>query len=185
MRLFVAISIPEKQKQSVLKVQQQIAEVPTDVKWVEYENYHLTLKFLGEVPLADYDLIVKNLELAAAACVSFQIRIKGLGFFPSRNRPRVLWGGIEGEMEKAYFLGDRVDAYLASQGYEPENKRSFHLTLGRIRSNENNSALVEKAYLVSDELHTEPFTINQFHLMESRLSSSGPQYLLKRSFYME
>lgn len=178
MRSFVSIPVPDYVKQHADKVRKNISLAAADLKWVEYENYHLTLKFLGEVTREIMNEVHKGLLLAGESCPPLELTTAQIGFFPNKNRPRVLWLGIEGEMDKAYFLGERVDAYLHSFGFESEERRSFHLTLGRIRSDVKRDELIRRVNAYNKEIEKITFNIEEFHLMESQLSSRGPSYLL-------
>jgi len=184
MRLFVAIPLPRDIKDFAAAAQRKMARGLPDVKWVEYENYHITLKFLGESKL-NLAAIIDKLSLAAESCPEFVLSFRGIGFFPSRNRPRVIWIGAGGEMEKAWFLAERVDTYLGELGFEEEKNRHFHLTLGRIRSDKNLGYLQAQAAEMERTMQTPACTVKKFCLMESQLSPQGPKYLLKHEFLLQ
>lgn len=185
MRLFIAIPVTDAIKEYAASVRNELDMNHPDVKWVEKTNYHLTLKFLGEVAPASLDEIKKRLNTVAEACPAFSLKTRGLGFFPNRGRPRVIWVGVFGEMNKADFLGERVDAYLSELGFDPEKKRSFHLTLGRIRSDPGLAELQLKAAGVNRRSEEHSFTVDRFLLMESKLSSRGPHYSVLESYRLE
>lgn len=185
MRLFVAIPVPEEIKKYAWYIRNELEALSADVKWVEYENYHLTLKFLGEVEEYKLDGIKKALNYAAESSPPFRLKLSRLGFFPNHHHPRVLWIGVKGEMEKAYFLGERIDAYLGELGFENDKKRTFHLTLGRIRSESNKDKLVNRVYEINGNLEEYGFTVNNFLLMESYLYKEGPVYKVNCSFDLD
>mgnify|MGYP000052733025 CR=1 FL=1 len=185
MRLFTAIPVPEHIKEYASMIRKELEMMNPDVKWVEHENYHLTLKFLGDVSADLLEPLCDFLERAAVSSPSFKLRLQGMGFYPNRRRPRVIWLGIAGEIEKAMFLGDRVDAYLSTLGFEAEARRDYHLTLGRIRSERNLDALVNKVYHQETAVQTDFFTVTEFYLMESQLTSKGPVYTVKRKFTLD
>lgn len=185
MRIFIAIPVPEAIKEQALQIKTELSRLKPDIKWVEYENYHITLKFLGEVKEGQLNEIKTRLSMTAQACPVFNFTTAGIGFFPNKNRPRVMWLGVKGEMNKAKFLGERIDTYLSELGFEAENKRSFHLTLGRIRSERNLDETVLTTSRISNELKSYDLPVEQFFLMESRLSSSGPQYLVLEKYQLE
>lgn len=185
MRLFVAIPIPDHLKRYAASIRKELEKTGCDVKWVETENYHLTLKFLGDVPDELLEQLNDFLERAAVSSIPFKIRLKRLGFFPNRRRPRVIWIGVEGELERAQFLGERVDAYLSTFGFDAEEKRSFHLTLGRIRSESNLDQLLSRALSLNETIESNLFAVKEFHLMESQLSRQGPTYQVKGQFFLE
>ncbi|WP_061213404.1 RNA 2',3'-cyclic phosphodiesterase [Syntrophomonas wolfei] len=186
LRAFLAIPVPDYLKDYAFSIKKQLASIARDVKWVERENYHLTLKFLGEIKRELTEKIKKDMESVADSCPPMQLEVNRLGVFPNHRRPRVIWLGIEGEMEKLNFLGERVDAHLYTLGgFAAEKKRSFHLTLGRIRSENNKEALLQQLALINRELVNISFPVHEFYLMESQLSSRGPTYLLHKSFILK
>lgn len=185
MRLFTAIPIPEELKKYAASIKGELARISADVKWVETQNYHLTLKFLGEVPEDSFEQICDFLERAAVSSPAFKIRLKGMGFFPNQRRPRVIWIGIDGDLDQALFLGDRVDAYLSAFGFEMEERRSYHLTLGRIRSEKNLAPMITKIIELQKSVQSNLFTVKEFYLMESQLTSQGPTYTIKRKFTLD
>lgn len=185
MRLFVAIPVPEEIKQYAYAIRNELEFLNPDIKWVEYQNYHLTLKFLGEVEDYKIDRVQKCLMQAAESSTPFVLRLSHLGFFPNRRHPRVLWIGVKGELDKADFLGERIDAYLNELGFEDDKKRTFHLTLGRIRSERNQNKLIEKIYEINQNITEYKFAVNNFLLMESYLYSDGPVYKVNHSFELK
>lgn len=176
MRAFIAIPVPDDVKQNARMLRNKLGMARPDIKWVEYQNYHLTVKFLGEVENNDLSELKRNLRLAADAVPAFNLSAGGIGFFPNQVHPRVIWMGIKGEIEKAEFLGDRVDAYLAATGFEPERDHRPHLTLGRIRSDKNLNEMLNilEKYTDKNKLHS--FRVEKFCLMQSILETNGPQY---------
>ncbi len=185
MRIFIAIPVPEEIKEQALQIKSELSRLKPDIKWVEYENYHITLKFLGEVTEKQLDEIKTKLLMVAQACPAFNFKTNGIGFFPNKNRPRVMWLGVRGEMNKAQFLGERVDTYLSELGFDPEKKRSFHLTLGRIRSERNLDETVSTTGCISNGLKSYALPVKEFFLMESRLSSRGPEYSVLEKYHLQ
>jgi 2'-5' RNA ligase len=118
------------------QIQQPMRALGADVRWTTIPSIHLTLKFLGEIdPSRVPDFAA---ALRAAATPAFDLRIRGLGAFPDLRSPRVVWCGIEGEIEKLASLQARVEEACAGLGFKRE-ARSFHphLTLGRVNGKRN------------------------------------------------
>jgi len=176
MRAFVAIPVPDDIKQYARMMRNKLGMARPDIKWVEYQNYHLTVKFLGAVDIKDLPEIKRNLALIADAVPAFNLSAGTLGFFPNQSRPRVIWMGIKGEIEKAAFLCDWVDAYLSAMGFAPEKDHRLHLTLGRIRSEKNIKEMMNILEKYPDWNKLRCFRVEEFHLMQSVLDSQGPQY---------
>ena len=172
-RLFVAIRPPEPIRDLLIDVMDDSA----DFRWQDEEQLHLTLRFIGEVerPVAN-DLAG---ALGGIRAQSFAIRLNGVGRFEQRNSG-ALWAGIEPK-EPVAALAAKVERVCASVGLEPE-RRAYHphITLARWkgrRTRELESFLTRKRGLVSD-----PFDVDCFTLVESRLSRHGAHYEEVASF---
>lgn len=172
MRLFIAVSVPEEVKQHAQAVRDRLRG-GMDVKWVEYHNYHLTLKFLGEVPVSNLNPIKQQLVAVGQEADPFELTPGPIGFFPNRNRPRVIFLDIQGELAKIRRLAERIDSRLSSLGFEPDQHRRFHLTLGRFRSDRGSSQSMD---LPDAAIFHHSFRVDKFYLMESKLSNKGPEY---------
>ena len=139
-RAFIAIELSTEIQQALEQVSNQLkgqlGRVP--VRWVPVKNIHLTLKFLGDVSLANLEVLEGILLAEAARCAPFEISISKLGAFPSTRRPRVIWVGVEAPAELGQFQR-ALDEATARLGYPPEERGfSPHLTLGRISRNASN-----------------------------------------------
>lgn len=180
MRTFLAISVPEEIKKAAADVSRQLAGMGSDVKWVESYNYHLTVKFLGDIPAATVKEIRNQMHMAGEICPQFELIMNGIGFFPNQLRPRVIWLAMGGELKKASFLGRQVDDRLNPLGFETEKNHRFHLTLGRIRSQKGLAPMLKRVEAI--KLRPFAFTVADFHLMESTLLPKGPIYKIIDSF---
>ncbi|HCF49105.1 MAG TPA: RNA 2',3'-cyclic phosphodiesterase [Syntrophomonas sp.] len=182
MRAFIAIPAPEAVKDQAEQIRRQLARTNPDVKWVEYVNYHLTLKFLGDIDDHQLQKIRDRLYQVGEYCPPFYLKVNGLSFFPNKRKPRVVWMGLDGDTEKAEFLAERIDVYVQDLGFEPEKIHRFHITLGRIRSERNVEELLKKAHQLESATRSSLFPVQAFYLMESRLTKDGPQYRVEQAF---
>jgi 2'-5' RNA ligase len=182
MRAFVAIPAPESVKEQADQIRARLSRTNPDVKWVEYSNYHLTLKFLGDIDERQLSKIRERLRQAGEYCPPFYLKVSGLGFFPNKRKPRVVWMGLDGDTSQAEFLAERIDAYLQDIGFEPEKSHRFHITLGRVRSERNIEALLQQANMLDSVIRNGLFPVQAFYLMESRLSKQGPQYRVEQAY---
>ena len=175
MRLFVAVNLPGPLKGRIAGLQRELALTGADVKWVEEENLHLTVKFLGEVAPERLAALEGALARAVPACRAFRLELSGLGTFPPRGVPRVLWVGVGGEVEAFRDLHRAVERSLAALGY-PEEDREFrpHLTLGRVRSPRGVDALRHRMAALDGAYGD--LAVGEVALMESRLTPRGPVY---------
>lgn len=179
-RSFIAIELPAEVRHALAKLQQKLkAGDGGQVKWVEAENMHLTLQFLGNVDALTMNKIMSAIGQGAIGTHPFQIEVGGLGMFPDAQRVRVIWVGLNGDIEKLAGLQKSIGANLEPLGFIPE-KRPFtpHLTLGRVR---DYCRPVERAAIgqaVAKTAFTARYeiTVNSINLMKSQLTRQGPIY---------
>ena len=119
--------------QKISEVQTQLQESLTGIRWIAQENLHFTLKFLGSVEDKKVAPIMQALEKALRPVQCFLLVGKGIGVFPNKRRPRVLWIGLQGQ--GLHRIAEEVETALEPLGF-PRESRDFapHLTLGRWRN---------------------------------------------------
>jgi 2'-5' RNA ligase len=186
MRLFVALDLEEEIRNRIQNFINQVRQLAPDVRWVNPESLHVTLKFIGEKP----DSMVKQIEdtLAYIKGVPIELRFWKTGFFPTLRSARVFWVGIEagaGLMQ----LAKNVEQALAGVGI-PEEKRAFspHLTLARASGGSGASRWrsgdkANRTFAKLQEKLAEPpapdfgsMTAHEFLLYRSQLSPKGSHY---------
>ena len=134
-RSFIAIELPESVKQELVILENQLKERSgINAKWVDPYSIHLTIKFLGNVPVNKIDGILHAMEEAVKSTGPFTLQITGLGAFPNLNRVQVAWVGLTGELDRLTKIQQQVESGLVPLGFAAE-KRAFkpHLTLARVR----------------------------------------------------
>ncbi len=175
MRLFIAVDINFNRKISEFYLQTKELFKNEKIKWVDPDNFHLTLKFLGETQTDKIPFIENSLKEIAKNYKKFEIEISGIGVFPNLYKPKVLWIGIN-KYEILTEIAHQIDTKLQKIGFEPET-RIFkpHLTIGRIKFIRSLSKL--KNYV---EKNSEKFfnrqKINSIILYQSILSPQGAKY---------
>jgi len=149
------------------------------VRWVRPEGIHLTLKFLGAVPAQRVSDICAALAPTVEGIRPLGLSLGGLGTFGGRRGARVVWVGIEGDIERVSELQRRVEAALARLGFRPEDRPfSPHLTLARVPDHVG-SADRERLWELTGALATPeaaPVTIREVSLMRSILGPGGAVY---------
>lgn len=164
-RLFIAILLPE----SIQERLQALCSGLPGARWVGPEQMHLTLRFIGEVDGDCFLDICSALEKISATPLSLQL--DGLGFFPPRKQPRVLWVGVSPN-EDLLRLHHQVNALLNSIGLEPEQRKfAPHITLARLKNTPTSRLSRYLEYFGLFQTH--PFTVEGLHLYSSILSSKG------------
>lgn len=185
-RLFVAINPPERLRDSLVRCQQLLSGLEWKVKWVERDNLHLTLAFLGETDQERIPDINQILFRAAELSSVFSLRFEGLGAFPNLKRPRVIWAGLAGQVGQLNLLHRSIIEGLQGIGLKPDDKPFRpHLTLGRIRGPASEDAGKESLVLfkqAEQALPGESWKAFCIDLMQSELGHSGPRYTVLASF---
>jgi 2'-5' RNA ligase len=182
MRLFIAINIPKKERDRIHRSTRPLRERSFPVRWVPSELFHLTLKFLGEVPESSLAVVEKVLEKVAGNTDPFPMEIGGFGAFPTIRRPRVLWLGVEPSPALRCLKQD-LEWALSEKGFDRET-RAFHphFTLGRARGEDGAGAFRGLDVLASELTYQSEARVWKMDLMESHLSASGPRYEVLANF---
>ena len=174
MRLFVALDLPGPVLDALVRFQRELTATGADIKQVERENLHFTVKFLGEV--AEAAAAEAKSRLAALPLQGAEVELRGVGAFPDRLRPRVVWAGVS----RAHSLliepiAKEVSAALEGIGESDTRPFQAHVTLARVRSPKNArglSALIGEA----SEVSFGPVKLTELKLKSSRLTPAGPVY---------
>ncbi|HEY8202758.1 MAG TPA: RNA 2',3'-cyclic phosphodiesterase [Actinomycetota bacterium] len=176
MRLFVAVEVPEQQKRSVERAIQSLRMALVGaVRWVPRENWHATLKFLGEVPDGRLPDVSDVLAAAAAGSSPTTTSLTGVGAFPSLNRARVLWVGLDDPEARLASMSAALETAFGEAGFRQESRALHpHVTLARIRAPIPIAGIVEKAGPYAFD--REPFAVTKIVLYQSRLSRAGATY---------
>jgi len=176
MRAFIAIEIPEENKNEMAEVQRHLKGSGVDASWTRAEGMHLTLKFLGEVPETEVLEIMNALTSTVRSPTGLRINIAGIGAFPDQKNARVVWAGIAGDVEKLSMLQVAVEEAMAGLGFERE-KRTFspHLTLGRIKHIHARDRWLKSLDGIK-ALELPAFEVNAVSLMKSELKPAGAVY---------
>ena len=179
-RSFIAIELPREIKYELAQLGSNLMDARHPfVKWVDFENVHLTLKFLGNVPGNQITEITEAMKEAVYGISPFRLEVSGLGAFPEMAQPRVIWVGISGETGKLLDLQQRVDSKLVPLGFARENQ-SFvpHLTLARVRDNASLGDRKDLGQLLTSTKFESRchITVNSINLMKSQLRPEGPVY---------
>jgi RNA 2',3'-cyclic 3'-phosphodiesterase len=179
-RLFVALHISQDIRGAITNLVCELKSLDASWKWTRTENLHVTLRFLGEVS-PDKLQTVKETLRGVPAEFPFPLGFASLGFFPNKRRPRVLWVGLDAQPALAK-LAHAIEESLAAVGI-PREEREFnpHLTLARGKDGIISPKLNEQIARHEKSSFGE-MTATSFHLIESKLKSTGAEYTTLESF---
>jgi len=179
MRIFIAIDIDQATRADLADLQAELrgkADIKkSDAKWVDPDNIHLTVKFLGEVKDQQIVEVCNITKGVAARHKRFDIEVSAVGHFGGKSA-RVLWVGAGQDCAELLALQRQLEARLAEVGWPEENRKfSGHLTLCRVR---NSKAGVKLAQLTGEykDFKVGTIPVQALTVYQSRLTPSGPTY---------
>ncbi len=186
MRLFIAVDINERSKDLInKKVKYMQTEFQQKLKWVKKANWHLTLKFLGETPGKKVPVLGDILAETARQHLAFKIQFAGLGAFPAKKNPSVIFARINKGYQNLLDLYQTLEKNLVKAGFSPD-KRNYkpHLTLARTYKNTDKRLVADNLKKLSDENLLNIYSDCQLiNLYESKLLPEGAEYRkIKKNF---
>lgn len=178
-RLFIAIDISSDIKEDIANI---CFGVPY-AKWIGVEQMHLTLHFLGDIEAGRVPDLVEALDTVKQG--SFSIGIKGVGHFPPRTAPRVLWVGVE-KSKNLDILHGTIGKALSKAGFEIEKRRFYpHISVARLGERTTMDDIA--GFLVANTLFrpARPVEVNGFHLYSSILDRQGAMHSKEAEFQLD
>lgn len=172
-RLFTALEIPDDVAEKLIPLQQGI----DGARWIERPDFHITLRFAGDIPEDVADEFAAALEEIPAA--PFEVELEGLGEFGG-TRPHTLWAGVK-PSEPLRILQGRHESAARRAGLKPET-RNFapHVTiarLGRVETGEVYSFIRAHSPFAAPA-----FTVEQFTLFSAKGATGGGPYVIERRY---
>lgn len=173
-RLFVALSLPGELRQRL----KTLCNGVRDARWVEEQNIHLTLRFIGEVEEPELAYIMAALSSVQAE--QFDLTLSGVGHFESRQKVRSLWAGIQ-RSPGLEALQQRIESVLTRHGIAPDRRKfSPHITLARLK--QLPPAYVRDWLEGNTYFQASSFAVEDFTLFESYRARSGAIYTPLQAF---
>ncbi|MCI0456491.1 MAG: RNA 2',3'-cyclic phosphodiesterase [Gemmataceae bacterium] len=177
LRTFIAVDIGKAIRDRAVALQETLTRTGTDVKWVEPENLHVTLLFLGEV---DERAVPDVCRVVADGCrqqVTFLVSVEKVGCFPNPRRPRVVWVGVGQGAQELCALHDALEPPLLELGCYRREDRQYtpHITLGRVKSDRPTDKLAA-ALAKQAGWHGGETLVRELLVLSSELTPKGPIY---------
>jgi 2'-5' RNA ligase len=174
-RCFIAVECNnEEMIRRFIKVQRRLERTGADIKSVEPENIHLTLKFLGDVEPSRVEEVFNVIQ--GISFDPFDMEVEGVGVFPHPGHIRIIWAGITEGSEPLYDIFKEIEGKLGDIGFKKERRKLHpHLTICRVRSGRNKEHMLEEINLLQKEdfgtIH-----VDKVVLKKSELTPKGPIY---------
>ncbi|KAA3500013.1 RNA 2',3'-cyclic phosphodiesterase [Rhizobium rhizogenes] len=172
-RLFTALEIPRNAAMSLSLLRGGLP----GARWIDVENYHITLRFIGDIDGRTADEVVDRLDRIERP--EFQLNLTGMGSFGSK-KPHSIWAGVSPSPEMQALQAE-VERICQRIGLPPDPRKFMpHVTLARLRS----SRLDDVVHYLSGRgnFRTSPFTVGRFVLMSSKESVGGGPYVVEEAF---
>lgn len=176
MRLFIALNMPESERERLYQALAPLREAGIPVRWLPAESMHLTLKFLGEVRPNLVARIEQAMAAAAEKSTAFQVAMGGFGAFPTLRQPRVLWLRVDASPALRCLKHD-IEWEMAPLGFERE-VRAFtpHITIARAQSDAGAGDFRDLDRLLAKVDYEGELSVEALDLMRSQLTPAGARY---------
>ena len=183
-RTFVAVPTSSTVQKRAADLIDRLRDSEENVSWVNPDNLHLTIKFLGDVPNTEVSQVCQAVGRAASSHGPFSVSYEGMGAFPNRERPKVVWIGVGQGSEPLVNLHASVDSSLCNLGFPPD-RRSYqpHITVGRLRRPVSGQQLCELMEQY-ESFSVGTVEVNELLVMASFLDKGGPSYDVMARFQL-
>lgn len=172
MRTFIAIELTSDIKEHLGDIARHLRRSDVHAGWVRPENYHLTLKFLGEIDESLIPPLTEKLNQLCQQHNAFTAELCGLGFFPTAKHPRILYAAFA-DPQPFLALAQHLEQILKPLGFVPEQRFHPHITLARIKTANNLDRLRQ---LITDVTLSSPVGVRVVGLFSSELHHRGVRY---------
>ena len=185
LRLFIAVDISEEARADLARLIRELEERGLrGVRWVNPAGVHVTLKFLGDIAASLVPRVSEAMARAAVASSPMTLALEGTGVFPNGRAPRVLWAGLQGDVDALVRLQEAVEREVSPLGF-PTEARGFspHITIGRVREGVHPSERerIGEALARSTLRGAHPWRAEHVNLVRSTLTPTGAVYTVVAS----
>lgn len=182
-RAFIAIDVDDAVSEHAGELRERLRQAGANVKWVERNRFHLTLKFLGDITDQEIAWVCSRVGGVAKATPAFQLGFRGAGAFPKPETPRTVWLGVDEGADSLIRLQDDLEKQL-EEGRFPRETRRFHphLTLGRVKGSGPEVQRLVDLIAKYERFDAGGSPVAELVVYASELRRTGPDYtVLSRS----
>ena len=180
-RTFISIPVPNEVQTKKNMLYTTLERCPSKINWVKNKQLHITVKYLGNTPETAYSKIIDSLSDITKSINPFEVFIKGTGCFPSFKRPKVLWMGVNGDLDSLSNLFLKVEKTLEPLGFSIDNQEYVpHITIAKIKYPQKYTPDISEF----SNSYYDPivFNVDRVQFLSSELLSSGAVHSLLKSF---
>ena len=180
-RTFISIPVPNEVQTKKNMLYTTLERCPSKINWVKNKQLHLTVKYLGNTPETAYSKIIDSLSDITKSINPFEVFIKGTGCFPSFKRPKVLWMGVNGDLDSLSNLFLKVEQTLEPLGFSVDNQEyTPHITIAKIKYPQKYTPDISEF----SNSYYDPivFNVDRVQFLCSEPLSSGAVHSLLKSF---
>jgi 2'-5' RNA ligase len=178
LRTFIAVDLGKAIRDRCVALQESLARSGAECKWVEPENLHVTLLFLGEVVDRDVPVLCKAVAEVCAKLAPFGVSVESAGCFPNARRPRVVWVGVGEGAPELVALHDALGPPLLALGCYRREERQYtpHITLGRVKGERSPTDKLALALAKQAKWQGGTTEVREILVLSSELTPQGPVY---------
>lgn len=167
MRLFIALDLPEENKEQIRRIQQLLQKLIPEARLTDTKKLHLTIAFLGEKPEEIKEKVIEIITEATKDIPPFTVTPGFIDGFPTLHHPRTIWIGVRGDIDKLQILRERIKDGLKDLGVEVDERRyTPHIAIAKI-SNFELSEIQEQKLQEMMLGHFGPVEVKSIKLFES------------------
>lgn len=184
MRVFIAVPLPSQIRKHLAKIREDFRKFPA--KWVEEENIHITLVFLGETDETEVTKATEAIDTSVKGFKPVDLRTGDLTLLPNEKKPRLLVVKLRGEIEKLSELAETIKKELRERKVNFDEKPFRpHITLARLKRLKSGEKRELRGKVRAHELPKMEFKVRQIELTESKLTPAGPVYEVLKTILLK
>jgi len=176
-RTFISVPVPEPLFNLQKKLKVTISEKMGKIRWLHKDQIHLTIKFLGDTTEDSINDVRHVMQKVADEFKPFNLTVQKTGCFPRIERPRVMWTGVSGELDKLYQLVEKIQKKLNPLGFPKDEKKYHpHITIARAKYPQKKTPDI--LTFLNTSFDPIPFPIKKVQFISSELFPNGPVYTI-------
>ncbi len=183
-RCFVAIEIPVHVQSVFEKIQNELRTEIGKASWTKIGNFHLTLKFLGDVKKDSISDVCNAIDKVAKKQRPFSLEFGGIGTFPNLSRPRVLWIGLKQGIKITTSLSKYINNALSHCDVKSDERFHPHVTLARLRQHVDLRGYVD-LFEEYQTIQNTAMAVDEITLVKSELQPNGAIYTPISRFHLD